>query len=115
MSILNFKKTEKKPIWELKQYLKDKAIGIRNIKDTIKSTMRSGDYAGYMQGELNYKLKPDYRHHHIVYCELRGKTRDQIEKPGKDNLPNEGKIKEIESSYEIQVPTDKLLQTQSQA
>lgn len=34
-------------------------------------------------------LKYDYRHNHIAYCELRGRTREQIEKPSQFNLPDE--------------------------
>jgi hypothetical protein len=41
----------------------------------------------------------DYRHHHIAYCELRGRTRDQIEKPREDNKPNEYEINRIKTLY----------------
>lgn len=45
------------------------------------------------------RLSQDYRHHHIAYCELRGRTREQIEKPGKYNLPDEKKIQAVKEAY----------------
>lgn len=35
-----------------------------------------------------------FRHKHIAYCELRGKTRTEIEIPREGNEPSERKIKE---------------------
>ena len=37
------------------------------------------------QSILFHNMKRGYRVRHIAYCELRGKTRDQIEKPGPHN------------------------------
>jgi len=34
-----------------------------------------------------------FRHAHIAYCELRGRTRDQIENPRENNKPSESLIK----------------------
>jgi len=31
----------------------------------------------------------EFRHWHIAYCEVRGRTRDQIEKPHESNKPSE--------------------------
>jgi len=40
-----------------------------------------------------------FRHQHIAYCELRGRTRDQIEKPGEDNEPNEDWITKLKNEW----------------
>jgi len=40
-----------------------------------------------------------YRHHHIAYAELRGKKRNQIEKPHAGNPPNEVEIANIKKRY----------------
>jgi len=34
----------------------------------------------------------EFRHWHIAYCEVRGRTRDQIEKPHESNKPSESMI-----------------------
>jgi hypothetical protein len=44
-----------------------------------------------------------FRHQHIAYCELRGRTRSQIEVPGKDNLPDEKWISRIKSEWEPKI------------
>jgi hypothetical protein len=64
----------------LKQFVKDTASQIRAIK--------------------LLKLQYEYRHHHIAYCELRGRTRLQIEpKTREHNEPNENYIKQIKEKY----------------
>lgn len=100
-----FKKTEtkkeeksKKFIYDLKALLKEKAKEIRALKLKIKDTQRKGEYAGSDQWKLVLE-KSAFRHHHIAYCELRGRTRDQIEKPSEDNLPSETKISNIKAIY----------------
>jgi hypothetical protein len=45
------------------------------------------------------KMRYEYRHKHIVYCILRGKTRDQIEKPKEQNKPNEKYLGELTEHY----------------
>lgn len=40
-----------------------------------------------------YTLKNLFRHIHIAASTLRGRTREQIERPRKNNLPNESLIK----------------------
>ena len=42
-----------------------------------------------------FQVSQEYRHSHIAYCELRGRTRDQIEKPREGNEPNESHIEAI--------------------
>ena len=57
---------------ELKQELKELAASIRKGKNQRKSSPN-----GYVSG-LDY-ARHIYRHKHIVYCMLRGKTIEQIE------------------------------------
>ncbi len=44
-----------------------------------------------------------FRHQHIAYCELRGKQRDEIERPAQDNKPDEQWIVNIKSEWEPKV------------
>ena len=71
-----------KKIYELKQVLKEKAANLKDAKKRLKEEQRNGSgyKASLMQAGL-VSLKRDYRHHHVAYCELRGRTREQIEKP----------------------------------
>jgi hypothetical protein len=45
------------------------------------------------------EMQYEYRHKHIVYSTLRGKTRDQIEKPRDNNKPNEKYLGELTEHY----------------
>lgn len=90
---------------DLKILLKEMVVGIK--------TNRSNGFYNYNLLKENPATDPsllkkvvwgiglsqDYRHHHIAYCELRGRTREQIEKPGKFHLPNESKIQAIKEAY----------------
>ena len=84
---------------ELKACNKAKAHSIKELRKEIKKLQRSNKYAGDIQYLLLIQ-KRDYRHHHIAYCELRGRTRDEIEPVTKsDNLPNESTIQTIKDTY----------------
>jgi len=84
---------------QLKNLLKEFAIEIKELKKDLKETQRQNNGAG---GGLMFNLfvkRRDCRHHHIAYSEMRGKTREQIEKPREDNLPNEDLITKIKKEY----------------
>jgi hypothetical protein len=84
---------------ELKNYLKKLAIEIREYKSKHKEVQRQNGGGGSRYiGEI-YSRQFLYRHHHIAYSELRGKTRDQIEKPKENNKPNEKVIEKIKKDY----------------
>jgi hypothetical protein len=90
-----------KNIYKLKIELKAKAKALRETKARLKEEQRNGRgfKAGTMQCGL-LSLKRDYRHHHIAYCELRGKTREQIEHHYRDdNHPCETTIQSIKETY----------------
>ena len=89
-----------KNIQKLKAELKTKAQIIRDTRARLKEEQRSGYWikAATIQCGI-ISLKRDFRHNHIAYCELRGRTRDQIEIPNTNNLPNEAVIKRIKEEY----------------
>lgn len=76
----------------LKEELKSLGKEIRNLK-----TQRKGSPDGVVYG-LERK-RYDARHMHIAYCELRGRTREQIEQPAEDNLPSQSHIDFYKDKY----------------
>lgn len=61
-----------KTMRELKVYLKEIAVEIRNKKDK-----RKGSPNGYVFGLDTLRIR--YRNHHIAYCLLRGTPAEKIE------------------------------------
>jgi len=84
---------------ELKNLLKKLAIEIKETKSKHKEVQRKQRGGGSDYEWSLHRKSYDYRHYHIAYSELRGKTRDQIEKPKEDNLPNEDIIASIKKEY----------------
>jgi hypothetical protein len=82
---------------ELKNWLKNKAVEIKETRKLHKEAQRTNNDNSYM-GSLWHESYL-YRHHHIAYSELKGRVRDQIEKPRQNNLPNEEKINKIKEKY----------------
>ena len=83
----------------VKNELKNKAVEIRNLKAQIKEKMRNHDFSGHHQFFL-FKLKREYRHRHIAYCLLKGRTYKQIEtKCAEDNDPNKNLIEKYKTEY----------------
>ena len=93
-----------KKMTELKSALKQDAQHIRNLRKQIKEMQRNNKYAGDKQCSL-LEMSYYYRHHHIAYSELRGRTREQIETPNSDNLPSEHLILKIKEEYAQDVCT----------
>lgn len=86
-------------IKELKQLLKDKAEYIRNERNRARLLKSNSDGQGAHSIHISLIPKSyDYRNHHIAYCELRGRSRDQIEKSFK-NPPSEYNINKIKEQY----------------
>jgi len=44
-----------------------------------------------------------FRHQHIAYCELRGRTRDQIEVPREDNKPDQDWIDRLKKEWSTKI------------
>jgi len=90
-----------KNIQKLKKELKTKAQTIRETRARLKEAQQNGSHfkAGTMQCGI-LSLKRDYRHHHIAYSELRGRTREQIEQYCRTgNKPHEATIQSIKEAY----------------
>jgi len=82
---------------ELKNELKYLAAKIRKDRAEVKANQRAGTYSG--QPELEH-LRFKFRHKHIAYCLLRGRTREQIEAKVCDhNKPDEDYIQELVEGY----------------
>ena len=86
---------------KLKMYLKETAEQIRTTRSQYKQAQRASliQVANKSLWKL-HDLQYEYRHHHIAYCELRGKTREQIEAKVRDNhVANESYIKQLKKKY----------------
>lgn len=88
---------------ETKSKLKSIASEIRALKNQRPLKNRGAKKLWEIESNLN-QLRYHFRHNHIAYCELRGRSRDQIEKPSESNKPNQSYIdkikKEILEKYE---------------
>jgi len=83
----------------LKEELKGMAVEIREKKYGVKEKQRSGKDAWREQGDL-YSLKYDFRHKHIAYCLMRGRTCEQIEQKCREgNEPNQHLIGRLIDEY----------------
>jgi hypothetical protein len=92
----------------LKQELKDLATFIKATKPEVRyqkvydcSTEEglSLQKAAWSLSSKLEKSRKEFRTKLIGYCELRGLKRDRIEKPAKDNQPDEAAIREIHRTY----------------
>ena len=101
---------------ELKNWLKDSGKRIRILKALHKKYQQAGYETAAWNSEHSktyldnsrslYSLKREYRHKHIAYSELRGRTRAQIEasypynsQSDKSKRPDEEWIKRIKDEY----------------
>ena len=89
---------------ELKAIVKDKAAAIKKGRAELKTMQRKGKVEACWTMSGLRELSWDYRHYHIAYSELRGRTRDQIEKPREDNKAWESYINKIKTQYAWEVP-----------
>ena len=89
----NIEKTEstestERNIDKLKAKNKELALAIRKARIEHKETQRGNRSGSSWKTEAKLKsLQRDFRHHHIAYCELRGRTRKQIEPKLRDDTP----------------------------
>lgn len=82
------------PFTKFKLAQKELAQQIQAAKAIRKPKDRNGHE--FSQAALAWD-RTEYRHRHIAYCEARGRTREQIERPGKNNKPDEGKVSKYKS------------------
>ena len=89
------------PLQKVKLSQKEKSQKIREFKLCRKPKNRAENSTLqklFDSGLWNLdRIRWEYRHVHIAYCEIRGKERTQIEIPRDDNLPNEDKIAKIKN------------------
>jgi hypothetical protein len=83
------------PMTEMKEQLKDQARSIRSLKLTRKSDPGANWKI--------YSAARKYRHEHIAYCLVRGRSYEQIEKPGEFNKPNWDIINQVKDRLQKKV------------
>lgn len=81
------------------QLLKQIRIDIAETITALRASRKNfGLWKQYQLAKLIDRQRKEFRRLHIVYCELRGRTREQIETPSKDpkkarsNMPDETRI-----------------------
>jgi hypothetical protein len=82
----------------LREVLKKTAREIRGTRYQFKEAQRNRKACGTLRRKL-HDLQYEFRHHHIAYCELRGRTRDEIEEPNDNHYPNERYIQQLNEKY----------------
>jgi len=97
--------TRKQLLQKIKQEQKARAKEIRELKSTRKQDKRNGRQLYAIESDIVWE-KYEFRHHHIAYCEMRGRTRDQIECPREDNLPVQREIDRIKEEWMEQLDED---------
>jgi hypothetical protein len=88
---------------ELKKTLIKLRADLSEAKRTLVSARKAGRKAGPEAADFSKKSRA-YRHHLIAYSELRGKKREEIEKPGRSNRPNEAEIARIKRLFGPKTP-----------
>lgn len=89
---------------EIKERQKERAIKIRELKKSRKLDANGNRVRPLDVIQLDIdKLKYEFRHTHIAYCEIRGRKREQIERPAENNLPNESYIEKIKKEILKQI------------
>lgn len=84
-------------LYKMKVELKDLTNRIRNGKTGRKPSLRiESNYSDWKSLEAN---RWHFRHLHIAYCIIRGRSRDQIEQPSEFNLPSESYITRFLDAY----------------
>lgn len=79
----------KERISQIKESLKREAIELRQLKFECKEGQRGTNTSPRVWQEDVLKLKRIWRHKHIAYCLLRGRTLEQIERKTRlANKPN---------------------------
>lgn len=89
---------------DLKEYLKLTAFSIKANKPLTKGSYDSSSYEKIrahweLVGKIQ-DMRREFRHHLVAYCEMRGLSRERIEKPADNNRPNEDRIREIKGIFE---------------
>jgi len=86
----------------MKEVTKAITLQIKTSKNLVNQLMREGKSSWKEKYQLD-DLRCEFRHFHIARCEMRGRTRDEIEKPGENHLPNEEKINNIKFEWTARI------------
>lgn len=103
--------TKKQLLREVKEQLKVWAKEIRKHKRSRKQDKRNGRELWEIESDI-YHLKWDFRHHHIAYCEIRGRSREEIECPRKDNPASQHHIDRLKEKWASEIDEDVCVGTQ---
>jgi hypothetical protein len=86
---------------KLKKELKDLAKEIKLWKFLRKPVNRKDTRLQQWDVDYNvFRYKREFRHKHIAYCLLRGRSYEQIEQPRDDNKPDMIYVQMIMDEYE---------------
>lgn len=89
---------------EIKQELKSLAKQIKNKKEEHKEAQRQNK--DNLAWHVVSKFKYEFRHRHIAMSIIRGRKREEIERPASDNQPSEEYIKKLVEHYEQTLRSD---------
>jgi len=95
---------------EIKERLKAYAVEIREFKNKRKLQNRGQLHLSDIELHIN-KLKYHYRHTHIALCEIRGRKREEIERPSKFNTPNESYITKIKEEILQKIHDEQIIRS----
>ncbi len=90
--------TRRKLFIVVKSQLRTWAKELKRLKGTRKQDKRDGRELFDIICDIAH-IKYMFRHHHISYCEMRGRTRDEIERPKEFNKASQREIDRIQSEW----------------
>lgn len=85
-------------LWEAKEELKVLGREIRALKQSRKLDKRGDRPLWRIDADI-FSLRHTIRWRHISYCEIRGRSREQIERPREGNEANERIISKIKEEW----------------
>jgi len=103
--------TRKQLFKAIKEEQKVRAKKIRERKKSRKQDKRNGRSLWNIVSEIA-SLKYTYRHHHIAYCEMRGRERHEIECPRDDHPASQYEIDRLKEKWSNQIDEDVCVGTQ---
>jgi hypothetical protein len=87
-------------LMQLKEELKELAKLVRYNRNEYRNAQRCGSWEDQNKFSIYRSFSWDYRHMHIAYCLLRGRTMQQIENKNRENNePNQSLIRKYMEQY----------------
>lgn len=79
---------QKNRIRKVKEELKEDAKNIKSLRRDCKSSQRGDNKGPYVYQDQVHSASYEWRHKHLAYCMLRGRTYEEIERTCReDNKP----------------------------